>query len=235
MSLKSLAVVFFPICAWAQGLHFEDGTALPGDPRGMRDGLERWVGPARPDLGGRFGSDRNDPAGVASAQHDWFNAPLAIEQPESSQTKPISGLVSVHRLQHPPSKKAIRAFLEAQRCSQARDVENAIRKLELAIQIAPFFQEAHLNLGVQYARSGRTTDAIEQFQTALDIGPPDAKAYANLGWCYVRLNRFRDAEGLARKTLALDASNAPPGHCSKSLPAAKTPRFWTVMRGPSEW
>ena len=84
MSLNSLAVVFLPICALAQGLIFEGGAGLPGDRRGMRDGLQQWVDPARPDLGGRFGSDRNDPAGVASAQHDWFIAPLTVEQPGSS-------------------------------------------------------------------------------------------------------------------------------------------------------
>ena len=182
----------------------------------MRDGLERWDDPARLDLGGRFGSDRNDPAGVASAQHDWFTAPLTAEQSDSWQTKPTAGLVSVHQLQHPPSKKVVRAFLEAQRCSQAHDVEKAIRQLELAIRIAPFFQEAHLNLGVKYARSGRTPGAIEQFQTALNIGPPDAKAYANLGWCCVRLNRFGDAQSLARKALALDPANPPGQNVARS-------------------
>jgi tetratricopeptide (TPR) repeat protein len=211
VSLNSLAVVLFPICAWAQGWPSEEGAGRPGDPRGMRDGLERPVDAARPDFSGRFPFDRYDGRSAPSAERDWFPTPLTLEQSEASQARPISGLVSLQQLQHPPSKKAIRAFLEALRYSQAHDIEKAIHKLELAIQISPFFQDAHLNLGVQYARSGRTAEAMRQFQTALDIGPPDAKAYANLGWCYLRLNRFRDAESLARKALALDPANAPAG------------------------
>lgn len=209
MSLKFLPVLVFPICALGQLSPFEERAGLPGDPRAMRDNLERLADPARPDSGGRFPSDRYDRASIPSTQSDWFTAPLTGEQSDSSQAQPISGLVSVQQLRHPPSKKALRAFQEAQRYSRTHDVENAVRKLELAIQIAPFFQEAHLNLGVQYARTGRTAEAMQQFQTALDIGPPDAKAFANLAWCYVRLNRFREAESLARRALALDPANVP--------------------------
>jgi len=153
--------------------------------------------------------DRYDPTNERSLQFTRYNTPATVELSERGQAQPISGVVSVRQLQHPPSKRAVRLFLEAQRYLQADDTRIAIAKLEEAIRIAPSFGEAHQNLGVQYARSGRTMEAMKQFEIALEIGPPDAKAYSNLGWCYVRLGQFHEARDLARKALSLDRDNGP--------------------------
>lgn len=203
MSLKSLAFVFFPMCVLAQWPPFEDGAGLNQiDGRAAADRTQ-------PDSGNRLRFDRFDPTGELATQGHEPSAPLTLELPERAPAKPVSGVVSLRQLQHPPSKKAIRLFQQARRYSQARDTPKAIGKLEEAIHIAPSFAEAHQNLGVQYARSGRTLEAMTQFETVLEIGPPDAKAYSNLGWCYVRLRQFREAENLARKALSLDPDNAP--------------------------
>lgn len=203
MSLKSLVFVFFPMCLLAQWPPFEDGVTLQQiDSRAAAD-------PTLPDAGGRFRFDRYDPANKQLLQLNRLNPGLTAEPSEREQAKPISGVISLHQLQHPPSKKAVRLFEEARRYSQAHDTEKAIGKLEEAIHIAPSFAEAHQNLGVQYARSGRTIEAMTQFETALELGPPDAKAYLNLGWCYVGLRQFREAEKLAQKALSLDPDNAP--------------------------
>lgn len=194
MSLKSLAFVFFPLCVLAQSLPF------PEDIQGDR---------ALPDAGERLGFDRYDPTNGRSLQVNRYNTPATAELSERGQAQPISGVVSVRQLQHPPSKKAVRLFQEALRYSQAHDTGKAIAKLEEAIRIAPSFGEAHQNLGVQHARSGRTIEAMRQFEIALEIGPPDAKAYSNLGWCYVRLGQFHKAQDLARKALSLDRDNSP--------------------------
>jgi len=193
VSLKPLALLFFPICVLAQWFPFQDGT---DDLRGRRPGEDIEAG-------------RFDPTNDQQMQRNGFNRPLTVELPQKPQAKPISGVVSLRQLQHPPSKKALRLFQEALRYSQTHDTAKAIGKLEGAIRIAPAFGEAHQNLGVQYARSGRTIEAMKQFQTALEIGPPDAKAYANLGWCYVRLGEVHQAQDLARKALSLDRDNAP--------------------------
>lgn len=193
MSFKSLAFVFFPMCALARWFPFQDGA---DDQRGSR--------PAEDIQAHRF-----DPTNEQQIERSGFNPPLTLELPEKPQAKPISGVVSLRQIQHPPSKKAIRLFQEALRHSQAHDTAKAIAKLEEAIRIAPSFAEAQQNLGVQYARSGRTAEAMKQFETALEIGPPDAKAYSNLGWCYVRLGQFHQAQDLARKALSLDRDNGP--------------------------
>ena len=202
MSLKSLAFIFFPMCVLAQWRPFEDGASLnQTDGRAAADRTQ-------PDAGNRLRFESFDPSNEPSLDLNG-NPPLTAEPSEREQAKPISGIISLRQLQHPPSKKAIRLFQEARRYSQAHETQKAISKLEEAIQIAPSFAEAHQNLGVQYARSGRTVEAMKQFETALEIGPPDPKAYSNLGWCYVRLSQFREAENLARKALSLNPDNAP--------------------------
>lgn len=237
MSTKLLAVLFIPLCALAQDLSFQSGVSLSGEVRGAQTGTAEHLfvelyqmgggatqGREQLDSDGRFhfenvapGSYRvrvisgpgSSPIYEDALQVGQFGAPLVITLPEQRKDKPISGLISVRQLQHPPSKKAARDFDEAQRYSNSHDTERAIGKLREAIQIDPSFQAAHMNLGVQYARSNRFTEALEEFRTALDIGPPDAKVYANLAWCYARLGQLQDARSNARRALTLDPQNAP--------------------------
>ncbi len=65
-----------------------------------------------------------------------------------------------------------------------------------------------MNLGVEYARAGRTADARAEFQKALDIGPPVAPVYADLALTSQALREYREAESFARKALELDPANS---------------------------
>jgi tetratricopeptide (TPR) repeat protein len=134
--------------------------------------------------------------------------PLVLQLPEISAAKPISGIVSLHQLEHPIDKKAIKEAYEAQQYERANNLPQAVAKLEKAIQISPQFRDAHLNLGVQYARLGRTADARAQFQKALDIGPPAAAIYADLSLTSLAVRDYREAETFARKALQLDPANS---------------------------
>ena len=134
--------------------------------------------------------------------------PLVLHLPESSAAKPISGVVSLRQLEHPIDKKAIKEAYEAQQYERANNLPKAIAKLERAIQIAPEFRDAHLNLGVQYVRVGRTAAARVEFQKALDIGPPAAQIYADLALTSLAVREFREAETFARKALELDPANS---------------------------
>jgi Flp pilus assembly protein TadD len=118
--------------------------------------------------------------------------------------QPISGVVSLGELQHPVSKKALRAAYQAQQFSNAHHSSKAIAQLQKAIRIDPFFRDAHCNLGVEYARAGRLTDARAEFQKALDIGPPAAPIYADLALTSVAVAEFDQAVAFARKALELD-------------------------------
>lgn len=132
---------------------------------------------------------------------------LVPDFPESPARKPISGLVSLRDLQHPIPKKAIQAAYQAQRLADANKVDKAIAKFEDAIRIYPAFRDAHLNLGVQYTRLGRSADAQAEFQKALDIGPPAAPIYNDLALVSLISRQFREAEAFARQALKLDPGN----------------------------
>jgi len=134
-------------------------------------------------------------------------APLVLDLPERAASQPISGLVSLHDLEHPVSKKAIREAYEAQQLARTNDFPKAIAKLEKAIRIDPAYRDAHVNLGVQYTRVGRSADARAEFQRALDIGPPTAPIYADLALISLALHQNQEAASYAQKALKLDPAN----------------------------
>ncbi len=135
-------------------------------------------------------------------------APLVPDWPERPAAHPISGVVSLRELEHPVSRKALRAAFEAQGFSNAHNVPKAIAKLEKAIRIDPYYRDAHWNLGAEYAYVGRTAEARAEFQKALDIGPPAAPIYANLAITFAVAGEFHEAQALARKALELDPQNS---------------------------
>ncbi len=131
-----------------------------------------------------------------------------VEQaPEFKARQPISGLVSLRELLHPIPEKAIREAYDAQQLALANNHPKAIAKFEKAIRIAPKYRDAHLNLGVEYARAGRTADARAEFQKALDIGPPAAPIYADLALASLAAAEYREAETFARRALDLDPAD----------------------------
>jgi len=135
-------------------------------------------------------------------------APLVLDLPERATSQPISGLVSLHELEHPVSKKAIQEAYAAQQFARTNDFPKAIAKLEKAIRIDPAYRDAHVNLGVQYTRVGRTADARTEFQKALDIGPPSAPIYADLALISLAFHQNQEAASYAQKALELDPANS---------------------------
>lgn len=142
---------------------------------------------------------------VFSASGD---GPIAADFPPfASEPKPITGVVSLHELAHPVSAKALREAYQAQELTLANKTSKAIAKLEDVIRIAPQYRDGHLNLGVLYAKNGRTADARIQFQKALDIGPPAAPIYTDLALTSLAIGQYREAEDLAHKALQLDPAD----------------------------
>lgn len=135
-------------------------------------------------------------------------SPITLVLPTGIRQRPPSGGVSVQDLRRPILRKAIDAAQDAQRFSQSGDTHKAIVKLEAAIRIAPAYREAHVNLGVEYARAGRIEDAIKEFHEALDIGPPAAPIYTNLAVALLAIGQFREARTAISKALALDSTNS---------------------------
>ena len=134
--------------------------------------------------------------------------PLVLDLPERSTSKPIAGVVSVRELAHPISKKAMREAQEAQHFADAKDLPKAIAKFEDVVRIAPDFRDAHCNLGVLYARTGRGAEARAEFQKALDIGPPAAPIYSDMAIIAAAQRQISEAVSFARKALELDPANS---------------------------
>lgn len=185
------------------------------DTQGMRDPDEvRQPGPVRSRV-----HPFPDPLLMASGE-----TPIQEETAEGVTRKPISGIVTLHDLEHPIAKKALREASEAQRFVRDNNLPKAIAKFEKAIRIDPAYRDAHCDLGVLYARAGRGAEARAEFQKALDIGPPIAPIYANLALVSVALGQFREAELSARKALELDPASSVAKVVLKRLPAHQSVR-----------
>lgn len=137
---------------------------------------------------------------------------LVPDWPERPEREPISGVVSLRELQHPVSKKALRAAYQAQQFTDAHNIPKAIAQLEKAVRIDPSYRDAHCNLGVLYARVGRITDADAELRKALEIGPPAAPIYFNLALTSAAAGELSEARVFARKALELDPANLPAQH-----------------------
>jgi tetratricopeptide (TPR) repeat protein len=157
---------------------------------------------------------------------------LVLHLPDQKTNQPPAGGVSVHELQHPIPKQAIRAAEEAQRYSEAHDTAKAIAKLEQAIRMAPSFRVAHANLGVEYARARRLDEAVGQFRVALEIGPPDVLIYSNLSLALLTLKQYQEGEEFARKALALEPENAMAQRLFKYAAAHSLMGRGSVTNGP---
>jgi Flp pilus assembly protein TadD len=55
------------------------------------------------------------------------------------------------------------------------DLSDARREVDRALELKPDYPEAHCNLGLLLARSGRIPEAIAQFQIAHEMRPDDAR------------------------------------------------------------
>jgi tetratricopeptide (TPR) repeat protein len=71
--------------------------------------------------------------------------------------------------------------------------DEAIERLQIALQLNPRYAAVHNNLGLAYSLKGREDEAIEQFQSALRIKPNFAEAHRNLGIVYGSKGWFDNA------------------------------------------
>jgi tetratricopeptide (TPR) repeat protein len=134
-----------------------------------------------------------------------FEARIREERVE----RPPSGPVSVTQLLHPPQRKAIQFFAEAQKFSETGDYARAANELEKAVRISPDFADAHTNLGAQYLRLGRYLEAQSELERSIEIAPNSVLTMSNLAYCRLMLGRPAEAAEAARRALRLDSASAP--------------------------
>jgi hypothetical protein len=129
--------------------------------------------------------------------------PLELRMPKRRDVQhPGTGIVSVRQLQVP--KKAVQAFLKAQKFSASGDSAKAMEQLQEAVKLYPDFADAHGNLGVQYVRTGNYHEALAQFRLAVALRPDSAMLRTNLAYVLAALQLPADAEAELQRALAVD-------------------------------
>jgi len=225
-----IAFTFFSIPGFPQ----DEAPVLAGEVAGAPERLGRGYAVALEDMTGRRAAGPADvqPDGAFQFRHvpvgDYIvkletcfgevirqdfvnvrarNEPLVIQWPKKAAARPPSGGVAAARLQHPPAKKALQAFLAAQNFSNSGRYEDAARELERAIAISPGYADAHSNLGAQYMRLGRYEEGIAEIGEAMRIGTPSAVDLANLACGQYELHRYDEGLLSARAALQADPTS----------------------------
>jgi tetratricopeptide (TPR) repeat protein len=101
------------------------------------------------------------------------------------------GLVSVRELSIP--RKARSEYRKARDSLRKRDLEDAVRRLEKAVELAPQFMEALNNLGMIYFQQREYAKAESYFRKALDLEPEAFEPLVNLGGTLLALGRVEEA------------------------------------------
>lgn len=89
----------------------------------------------------------------------------------------------------------------------AREIDNAINELQLALKDDPTNAEIHFYLGMCYQEK-QFTDAVDAFKRAVDLDPQYVEAYYNLGIVYNKLDMYGEAIGALRQALQIDPNHA---------------------------
>ena len=88
-----------------------------------------------------------------------------------------------------------------------RELDKAIRTLELYRQTYPKDATPANNLAVQYEQIGQFERALEGYREVLRLDPKLAVGYTNMAFAYIMLDRFEEAKAVCERAIAqgLDA------------------------------
>ena len=132
--------------------------------------------------------------------------PIEVDVTVREEPKPASGAVSAQELLHPPTKRAFKASLAAQKLSEAGQHEKAAEQLQKAIQLSPDYAPAWINLGVQHVFLKRYEQALQELAHAMEISHPTPMVLCNMSYVQYTLRRYAEGTQSAREALRLDPS-----------------------------
>jgi predicted Zn-dependent protease len=106
-------------------------------------------------------------------------------------------IIDITQLKENFPKKAVQNYDKAtEETKKGRDA-NAIKLLEEAVQLAPKFFRAHLDLGLLYQKAKRLEDAEKMYKRSQEISPKNVQSFINLGSLYIQDADVHQAEGRA--------------------------------------
>jgi tetratricopeptide (TPR) repeat protein len=88
-----------------------------------------------------------------------------------------------------------------------RNIEAAIRELELALEIQPVCDDAFRKLGKCYQVKGDLQTAVSYFEKAIEIRPRYWDYYNGLGLCYYTFAQYDRAAEMFRRVIELQPEN----------------------------
>ncbi|MGI9167418.1 MAG: tetratricopeptide repeat protein, partial [Pyrinomonadaceae bacterium] len=105
------------------------------------------------------------------------------------------------------SPEAARYFADALAAEARADWPTAQRSYLRAIQSAPNWAEAMVNLGVVYNRQGQADEAIRAFKRAVQVRPNLVAAHLNLSVTYFKAGRYEEAITTLGRVAVLEPAN----------------------------
>lgn len=85
-----------------------------------------------------------------------------------------------------------------------KDLKNAKKVYQKAVELAPDDADIHYNLGLVYTDLAEFDKAIDCFETVLDIDNEDSNTYFNIGICYFKQEKFEAAKYYFERTTELN-------------------------------
>ena len=131
---------------------------------------------------------------------------LQVRPTEHPAPQSKSAVTSVAQAQVP--KDARNAMRDGLKEWEKKNYQQAAAFFEKAIILYPQYDEAFNYLGMMYARLDQTEKSRAAFETAVKLNDKNASADRNLAGVMLRQHDYQRAGDLARKSLALDSSNA---------------------------
>ena len=101
----------------------------------------------------------------------------------------------------PAKEDADRLIAAGNRSEDGGDPRAACEQYRKAVEIAPHYAKAHLNLGIGLAATGDSDGAIQSYKAALAIDPGSAPANYNLATLLYARGELQDAADLLRRAL----------------------------------
>lgn len=121
-------------------------------------------------------------------------------------------------------KPAVDSYKKGMDAAHNGDSKKAVESLKEAVAVAPTFDAALRDLGLQYLKLNQMDKAAETFEALLKLKPEDPVAHLNLGIALYNQSKSDQAEMHLREALKLNVPG-PSAHYYLGVTLIKTKRY----------
>ncbi|MCX5656623.1 MAG: tetratricopeptide repeat protein, partial [Candidatus Omnitrophica bacterium] len=132
------------------------------------------------------------------------------------------------------SKEAIEYRLKGYKASQSKDYDEAIKYLQKASAMDPYYAAPHNDLGIIYEIKGWLERAEEEYLKALSVDPNNAEAVMNLGLLYESRQAYEKAIPYFQKRIELGPPESPWVKRAKALLSKYAPELYREITQKEE-